>query len=629
MEATSFIERAFSELSLKKNKRLWLSSDETRLEDRIRLLASFPICQFEEVFASNLDGKNPKLASHLLDKANLAFAQGDNDTSLKLLNQSLQFAGDSEIGQIYFSRAALWSSLGQDQFVLADLAQALERIENGSEQYLKALEKRAQAHVHLQETEKANAAIEEAQAILVQIRTRLKKNVASGYEKRLQKLLKSNTRDQPLKTPPEALIPSLESSNPLIPSFSSNVQVQFEASRGRYCVAAGDIACGDLIAKDSSYCSILDYSKVREFCWHCFKRLKYALPCKSCTIVLFCSDICQTSSQSSHRVECGLLGSLYRANFGAWILAFKAIIKNPFEVVSSLIESSENQKANANSKLSDDSPFISKDLRSFDKLVGHDSADSGTTTTSKLVKGEGDQTQQAAGLMMEALVTLFLLRCLEHQGYFPPETPPLSSESPSAAFAFARKLNHFMRIAYFNTHEVTTTDKNDNVSPVTRIGRGIYPTLALINHSCFPNYRRICINNVTLGIAIRPIKRGDEIADTYCPTFASVDKEARDLALEKYRFACNCSACSNNWPQFAHLNNNSDAVTKAKQHLSKSEEKLLNQMRKTRQYNHHAIQTLQKYITFLAEGTQPCKELVTSENELYNCFVRKYAGEYT
>lgn len=627
MDSTSFIERIFSELSLKKNRRLWLSSDESRLEDRIRLLASFPICQFEEVFASNLDGKNPKLASHLLDKANLAFAQGDNDTSLKLLNQSLQFADDSEVGQIYFCRAALWCSLSENQFVLADLNQALERMEKGSEQYLKALEKQAEAYVNLQETEKAKKAIEEAQEILVQIRPRLKKNVASGYEKRLQKLLKSKSTDPPEKNPPEVLLPDLERANPLIPSFSNNVQVQYEASRGRYCVAAQDIACGDLIAKDVSYCSILDYPKAREFCWHCFKWLKYALPCKSCNIVLFCSDVCLSSAAKSHRIECGLLGSLYRANVGAWLLAFKAVILNPFEAISSLIESSENLKGNTDPKLSDDAPFISKNLQSFDKLVAHDSADSETSTSHQTTNDEARETQQAAGLMMEALVTLFLIRCLEHQGYFPSQTPLLSSDSPSEAFAFARKVNHFMRIAYFNTHEVTTTDKNDNASPVTRIGRGIYPTLALINHSCFPNYRRICINNITLGIAMRPIKRGDEISDTYCPTFASVDKETRGLALEKYRFTCNCSACSGNWPQFADLSNNTDAVTKARKQLSKSEEKIQSQVRKTRQYNHYAIQTLQKYVTFLSEGTQPCKELVMAENELYNCFVQKYAPE--
>ena len=46
----------------------------------------------------------------------------------------------------------------------------------------------------------------------------------------------------------------------------------------------------------------------------------------------------------------------------------------------------------------------------------------------------------------------------------------------------------------FNTHETVIAEENDNDESgdkvkVTRIGRATNPTLALINHSCDPNYR--------------------------------------------------------------------------------------------------------------------------------------------
>ena len=45
----------------------------------------------------------------------------------------------------------------------------------------------------------------------------------------------------------------------------------------------------------------------------------------------------------------------------------------------------------------------------------------------------------------------------------------------------------------FNTHETVIAEENDDDSgdkvKVRRIGRATNPTLALINHSCDPNYR--------------------------------------------------------------------------------------------------------------------------------------------
>ena len=59
-----------------------------------------------------------------------------------------------------------------------------------------------------------------------------------------------------------------------------------------------------------------------------------------------------------------------------------------------------------------------------------------------------------------------------------------------------------MRVTYFNTHEVTTTDEDttgvgfgsDRLA-MRRIGRATNPTLALLNHTCDPNYRRIPVGN--------------------------------------------------------------------------------------------------------------------------------------
>ena len=74
------------------------------------------------------------------------------------------------------------------------------------------------------------------------------------------------------------------------------------------------------------------------------------------------------------------------------------------------------------------------------------------------------------------------------------------------------------------------------------------PTLALINHSCDPNYHRVSNGNTTYGFATRNIPKGQEIVDTYCKPVAAVTREERQAYLEKYNFACGCLACKQNWP---------------------------------------------------------------------------------
>ena len=120
----------------------------------------------------------------------------------------------------------------------------------------------------------------------------------------------------------------------------------------------------------------------------------------------------------------------------------------------------------------------------------------------------------------------------------------------------ARVLHHFMRCAFYNTHEITEVEKtgdgwSDNNA--RRVGRVTNPTLALINHSCDPNYLRVSHGSTTYGFAARSIAKGQEILDTYCKPFTAEGLEGRQKYLEKYNFLCGCPACKQNWPSMGGL----------------------------------------------------------------------------
>ena len=252
--------------------------------------------------------------------------------------------------------------------------------------------------------------------------------------------------------------------------------------------------------------------------------------------------------------------------------------------------------------------------------------------------------------MMQSLAAIFLLRCLKAKNYYPIEPNADPKRLSEEELYLSLLIHHFMRVTYYNTHEITTTDEDTNGVgfgtdrlAMRRIGRATNPTLALLNHTCDPNYRRIsvgrqvrilcstsertdlhsflhllfavsvqqrcsatsrasrsvlpcqyingaaallfaepvrqqrtamliclkCRNSIcisesiilvlksllfqTLGFATKLIKAGEEITDTYCPTFAAIPKGERLQSLAKYNFVCNCTPCREDWPTLDQL----------------------------------------------------------------------------
>ena len=127
--------------------------------------------------------------------------------------------------------------------------------------------------------------------------------------------------------------------------------------------------------------------------------------------------------------------------------------------------------------------YESTSIWSFHNLVTHQGSD-----------------KQAPELMMQSLAAIFLLRCLKAKNYYPVEPNSDPSRLSEEELYLALLLHHFMRVTYYNTHEITTTDEDTNGVgfgtdrlAMRRIGRATNPTLALLNHTCDPNYRRISV----------------------------------------------------------------------------------------------------------------------------------------
>jgi len=100
-----------------------------------------------------------------------------------------------------------------------------------------------------------------------------------------------------------------------------------------------------------------------------------------------------------------------------------------------------------------------------------------------------------------------------------------------------------------NAHEITHT----HLTGTSRVryevvGGGIFSCSSLSNHSCNPNVFRTNYGTANVIQAIRHIKKGDQIFDSYKVHFAFDPKEERrSYLLDHYHFKCTCEACENNW----------------------------------------------------------------------------------
>ena len=323
----TFIEQVFNDISLERQPKLWMSKVDSakHLEQRLQLLNSHEETRFEPHFAPSspamkLAGKNGKLSGALLEKAKLAFAQGEEEYALRLLNQSLQFATAEVSGHVYLHRSSVWINRGEWNEVLKDSDRALAAIDavgEGDEivkEAYKLHERKGDALTALEKYDEAVKQFDLAKSCFV---TSQPKRKLKQYEKTISDKVNRCLRSQKKKNVDSGGSTNghtngtngetagraetaetherwqLTKVHPNFTSFSDKVEVVYAEGRGRYCRAKEDISAGELVFKETPFVSMLDKAFKDSYCWHCFKALKACIACPNCSSVLFCDEKCE------------------------------------------------------------------------------------------------------------------------------------------------------------------------------------------------------------------------------------------------------------------------------------------------------------------------------------------------
>ncbi|XP_065073779.1 SET and MYND domain-containing protein 4 [Ochlerotatus camptorhynchus] len=300
----------------------------------------------------------------------------------------------------------------------------------------------------------------------------------------------------------------------------------YSQDEGRFAKTNTDLKPNEILILEKPHVSVLLEEYSLSHCSSCFKRVSIPICCPKCSDVIFCSETCEKEANSSyHQYECGFLPIFWKS--GASItchMALRMITQKSEKYFMNIRQELDGLKSELTDKLAND------DYRKVYQLVTH----------------EDKRTPE--DFFQRTLMATLLNACLTLGGYY---------KSKDSESFIGGLLVHNLQLLQYNAHEISELQRETerDIGKSTFIGGGLYPTLALFNHSCEPGVTRFYRGNSVCVRTVKNIPSGSMVAENYGPLFTQVSREERrSTLLNQYKFSCNCLACSENWPKFADMN---------------------------------------------------------------------------
>ncbi len=410
------------------------------------------------------------------------------------------------------------------------------------------------------------------------------------------------------------------------------------ANTFRFAVASKDIKIGTTIMRDTPIASVLDQDQFGTHCQHCFATIRGVIPCLKCTWVCFCSVECrEAASRSYHQYECGILKLLLESGLNCFpYLALRSVCTEGLESLLNMkqdLTSDRNEAAGTTKDLEAraeaaeaERVYLSSDFRNLYNLTAHE--DSITN----------DQ------WIIRTLVAVFLLKCLKLTTFFDQSQSAILDDCQLTEneLFIGTVLLRLLNIFPCNVHDIAEFENpfKDHFAKGAQkvsLGSAVYPSLALLNHSCDPSFMRCNKGNISsargllhsskcsitfsgnqvICVTSRNIKAGEEICENYGLMYTAKSRDERQKVLkDHYKFDCCCEPCSKNWPLLVDMknilgNNNSkeavDLLThgKWKQGLAKAD---------------------QLFEKVLQKSNMPLPEVAETQIAIWKCLWLKYGN---
>ena len=303
-------------------------------------------------------------------------------------------------------------------------------------------------------------------------------------------------------------------------------------TKGDSVKALVDIYPGELLFRQKPFSTCLAQAQYMGKCYNCMKTVYEPWPCEHCRYANFCSEECRKECwERYHKTECkyscpaiGCLGLT---------TMLKGIHSDPSLFLTDELGISNFNKYTA-SRDSDVNNLIGTSENSFKSVLNL-----------KGVRGK-DQADYKKTVLFSVAYTLLLIQ------------EKLILDTKHDFFAISKL---FLDIHFKTKHNhlgtrklVDLTKLNDQSEAFDYHGKtldtGLIPA---INHSCYNNCSVIYDDKFNYIVALRKIRKGDEITINFGETKTDCSDSGtdvrREILMERYGFECNCEGCDANWPE--------------------------------------------------------------------------------
>lgn len=317
---------------------------------------------------------------------------------------------------------------------------------------------------------------------------------------------------------------AIKEPNVYLKAISSSVSLKYDEKKGRKFIANKGIEIGHIILKENASiirmkpnCTCYENEIIYERCYHCTKIIKKFYVCRSCDICLFCSfDCMETALNDYHSWEClAVQTHFWDKKIDYSYMAMRMMMYGVKNNVFMNDDITEKKYNNYNA--------IWNLETSFDKI-------------------SSEELNDALYNIMRTIT--YLVTNTSFFTYLQKLRPNYTNDE------IVNEMGGIMLHHYLQAKINLVIMKLENVpfdslvTCIEHVIHGIFPTAALLNHSCNPNCNLILQDNNVVVVAANDIEENEEI--TIC--YSEIDpllpvKERQSICQNKFNFVCECNRC--------------------------------------------------------------------------------------
>lgn len=333
--------------------------------------------------------------------------------------------------------------------------------------------RKARCYDALDENERAKSAYKKALDHLLK-HSNLDEANAKKKAEEIDKYAKAQTQKQRQQPSRETQINQYDfKKNKVYLSAFKAVTFDEDSTQGRFACAVENIQTGTTIVEEYAHCAVLIASKSLTNCQCCMISTVQPFACPTCAHIVFCSWNCMKNGCNSfHKVECTIQPNIIESGCSInCAMALRIITQRPLKTFIGL-----------KSLLKEDDNCLKKKRYTYDDYLN----------IYYLCRNVSQWKREH--LIYYACMAIYLLRLLKKSNYFEKGTEDNDLHNDEA-YIGGLLLRHLQSLQ-FNAHEIseltntTSVGSQETTYKSEYIGGGVYPTVALFNHSCDPSIIR-------------------------------------------------------------------------------------------------------------------------------------------